>query len=245
MTIEPATVELGDIAVGTNVGPEFTVTLACDPDGYHNRTITFTYTLAGSNLDEFSGSFSKETDKDYLFRDDMETDQMGTVWTGTTLREVSTCTSAEGHGDWLWSDDLAHSGSYSYHTPEVSDNLCYADPEESLVSPNLTVPSGVALKELSFWHAAEIPCPGATRGRLWLSTDGGTTWSRFDSFYKDGGDLSWEQTRVNLGSFIGATQFRFKFVMYTYECWTDCVGTEGWYIDDVQVVIDEKDTCGQ
>ena len=119
------------------------------------------------------------------------------------------------------------------------------DPEESLVSPDVAVPPGVALKELSFWHAADIPCPGSTRGRLWLSVDGGTTWSRVESFYKDGGDLSWEQTRVNLGSFVGASNFRFKFVMYTYECWVGCDATEGWYIDDVQVVIDEKDTCGE
>lgn len=245
VTIEGATVELGDIAVGEGVSHVFTVTLSCDPNGYHDRTITFTYTLTGSNVDELSGSFSKETDKDYLLSDDMETDQMGTLWSGTTLREVSTCTSAVGNGDWIWSHDLAHSGSYSYHTPEESDNVSYVDPEESLVSPDLTVPPGVALKELSFWHAADIPCPGSTRGRLWLSSDGGTTWSRVETFYKDGGDLSWEQTRVNLGSFVGASQFRFKFVMYTYECWIDCVGSEGWYIDDVQVVIDERDACAE
>jgi M6 family metalloprotease-like protein len=243
VSIEPVNVALGDIPVGSDLSHEFTVTLACDPDGYHNRTITFAYTLAGANVDEFSGSFTKETDRDYLFSDDMEEDQMGTLWSGTTLREVSTCTSAEGHGDWIWSADLAHNGDHSYHTPEASDNVSYVDPEESLVSPDLAVPPGVALKELSFWHAADIPCPGSSRGRLWLSTDGGTTWSRVESFYKDGGDLSWEQARVNLGSFVGASQFRFKFVMYTYECWTDCTGAEGWYIDDVQVVIDEKDTC--
>jgi len=244
VTIEPSVVALGDIPEGSDVSRDFTVTLACDADGYHNRSITFSYTLTGTNVDEFSGSFTKETDKDYLFRDDVEIDQMGTAWSGTTLRDVSTCTSAEGHGDWIWSDDLAHSGLRSYHTPEASDNVSYPDPEESLVSPNLTVPPGVALKELSFWHAADIPCPGSSRGRLWLSTDGGTTWSRVESFYKDGGDLSWEQARVNLGSFVGASQFRFKFVMYTYECWTDCTGTEGWYIDDVQVVIDQQDACG-
>ena len=245
VTIEPAMAELGDIVPGSDASHVFTVTLACDPSGYHDRTITFTYTLTGSNVDVLSGSFSKETDKDYLLSDDMEIDQMGTLWSGTTLREVSTCTSAEGHGDWIWSDDLAHSGLRSYHTPEADENVCHVDPEESLVSPDLAVPPGVALKELSFWHAADIPCPGSTRGRLWLSADGGTTWSRVESFYKDGGDLNWEQTRVNLGSFVGASQFRFKFVMYTYECWTDCVGTDGWYIDDVQVVIDEKDTCGE
>jgi M6 family metalloprotease-like protein len=242
VTIEPAEVNLGDIEVGSDVSHEFTVTLACDPDGYHNRSITFSYTLTGTNVDELSGSFTKEADKDYLFIDDMEP-PLETLWSGTTLREVSTCASAAGHGDWIWSDDLAHSGLYSYHTPEESDNVSYVDPEESLVSPDLTVPPGVALKELNFWHAADIPCPGSTRGRLWLSTDGGTTWSRVESFYKDGGDMSWEQVRVNLGSFVGASQFRFKFVMYTYECWTDCTGAEGWYIDDVQVVIDEKDTC--
>ena len=41
---------LGDIAVGTDVSHVFTVTLACDPSGYHDRTISFTYTLTGSNV---------------------------------------------------------------------------------------------------------------------------------------------------------------------------------------------------
>jgi M6 family metalloprotease-like protein len=245
VTIEPAVTKLGDIAPRSDASQVFTVTLACDPSGYHDRTITFTYTLTGSNVAEFSGSFSKETDKDYLFEDDMEEEVPEKAWSFTTLHKVSTCTSAEGHGDWILSEDLAHSGLRSFHTPEADENVSHVDPEESLVSPDLEVPPGVALKELSFWHAADIPCPGSTRGRLWLSTDGGTTWSRVESFYKDGGDLSWEQTRVNLAALAGVSQFRFKFVMYTYECWTDCVGTEGWYIDDVQVVIDEKDTCGE
>ena len=245
VAIEPAEVILGDIAVGSIVDQDFTVSLACDPDGYHNRSITFTYTLTGSNLVEITGTFTKETDKDYLFFDNVELNQMGTEWSGTTLRDVSTCVSAEGHGDWTWSDDRAHSGAHSYHTPEESEDVSFTDPEESLVSPDLEVPPGVSLKELSFWHAADIPCPGSSRGRLWWSTDGGVTWSRVESFWKDGGDLGWEQTRINLGTLAGASQFRFKFVMYTYECWTDCTGSEGWYIDDVQVIIDEKDACGE
>jgi len=244
VTIEPAEVELGIIGVGDEVSRVFTVALACDPDGYHDRTITFAYTLMAPDGSEFTGSFSKETDKDYLVIDDMEPDSEGIEWEGTTGREVSTCTLAAGHGIWGLSDRRAHSGTSSRRTPVTDDDVTYVDPEESLVSENLDV-SGVTLKELSFWHAADIPCAGSTRGRLWLSADDGGTWSRVESFYKDGGDLSWEQTRVNLGSFAGATDFKFKFVMYTYECWTDCVGTEGWYIDDVQVVIDEKDTCDE
>lgn len=245
VTIEPAEVDLGSIDVGSEISHVFTVTLACDPDGYHDRTITFTYTLTGFNVAELTGSFSKETDKDYLFADDMENEPTVNGWEGTTGREVSTCTSAEGHGIWQRSERLAHSGISSFRTPVTDDDVTYVNPEESLVSPDLVVPPGVALKELSFWHAADIPCVGNTRGRLWLSTDGGTTWSRVESFYKDGGDLSWEQTRVNLGAFAGASDFKFKFVMYTYECWAGCVATEGWYIDDVEVVIDEKDGCGE
>lgn len=243
VAVEPASVQLGDLAPSSEIGHQFAVTLACDPAGYHNRTITFSYTLAGANVSELSGSFTIATDKDFLFIDDMEIDRMGTEWSGTTLREVSTCTSAEGHGDWIWSDHQAHSGLRSYHTPEESEGVSFIDPEESLVGPDLVIPEGVELEELSFWHASAIPCPGSSRGRLWLSTDGGTVWSRVESFYIDGGDLSWQQSRVNLGSFVGASQFRFKFVMYTYECWTDCIGSEGWYIDDVKVVIDEKDAC--
>jgi len=244
VTIDPATVDLGDVDADSEVGREFSVTLACNPIGYHNRTITFAYTLAGSNVAELSGTFNKEVDRDYLFDDPMEIEPTLTEWSGGTAREVSTCVSAEGHGHWSLSD-WGRNGSRSYHTPEQSEGVCFDDPEESLKSPNLLVPEGVALKELSFWHSAAIPCPGNTRGRVWLSSDGGQTWSRVESFYKDGGDLSWERTRVNLGALGSASQLQFKFVMYTYECWTDCVGTEGWYIDDVQVIIDEQDSCGE
>lgn len=243
--ITPATVSLGTIAAGGTVEHGFTVTLACDPDGYTDRSITFRYSLTGTNFDPTSGTFSKVTDRDYLFVDDMEMNQMGALWSGTTLRAVSVCSDAEGHGEWIWSSDRAHSGGFSYHTPEEIDDVSYSNPEESLVGPNIPVPAGVALKELSFWHASEIPCPGFTRARVWISTNGGVSWSRVESFYRDGGDLEWEQTRINLAGYAGAAQLQFKFVMYTYECWSTCVGTEGWYIDDVQVVSDETTTCGE
>jgi M6 family metalloprotease-like protein len=243
VTILPSKLTLGDIAVGTQASGDFSVTLACDAAGYAGRTITFAYTITGTNIATLSGTFAKELDKDYLYSDDFEVDTMGMVWTGTMVNEVSSCTSAVGHGEWIWSADRAHSGSRSYHTPEQATDMCYENPEESLVSPNLSIPAGAGLRELRFWHAADIPCPGYTRGRVWVSSDGGATWTRIDGFYKDAGDLSWEETAVNLGAYSEAAQFRFKFVMYTYECWSGCAATEGWYIDDVRVLIDEKDGC--
>ncbi len=244
VTIGPTSVTLGELAPGSTLEHPFTVTLACDPDGYRGRSITFRYTLTG-NFEPLTGTFVKVTDRDVIFSDDMEVNQMGTLWSGTTERDVSACIDAGGHGEWTWSTERAHSGGSSYHTPVGGDGLTFPDPEESLVGPAITVPPGVGLRELSFWHAADIPCSGSTRARLWVSTDDGLTWSRVESFYKDGGDLEWEQTRVPLTGLVGATSLRFKFVMYTYECWTDCVGTHGWYVDDVRVLGDELDSCGE
>ncbi|MEW6757697.1 MAG: M6 family metalloprotease domain-containing protein [Acidobacteriota bacterium] len=241
VTLANPTVFLGDIAAGATAQRSFLVTLACDPAGYADRSITFAYALTGSNISPVSGTFAKATDKDLLFSDDAEAYPNG--WAGTTARSVSACTTALGHGDWIWSTDRAHSATHSYHTPEASPDVCHTDPEESWVSPNITVPSGTVLKELRFWHAAAIPCPGYSRARVWISTDGGTTWIRNESFYLDAGDLSWGELAVPLSAYAGATQFRFKFVVYTYTCWSGCTGTEGWYVDDIRILINEKDGC--
>ncbi|HPR65098.1 MAG TPA: M6 family metalloprotease domain-containing protein [Thermoanaerobaculia bacterium] len=243
VVITPSAYTLGTIEAGQTVQREFTITLLCDPAGYAGQILTFAYTVTGSNFSAVTGSFSRETDKDYLIIEDMES-PVG--WTGTFIGEVSACSSAAGHGDWTWSTERYHSPSHSFHSPEETENVCYADPEESLVSPNIIIPAGISLKELTFWHAADIPCPQSSRARVWISVDNGGTWTRVDSFYKDGGDLSWEQTRLNLTALAGVTQFRFKFVMYTYECWSGCEGTEGWYIDDISIIVDEMQPplCG-
>jgi len=241
VTITPASVSVGDLGAGAMAERTFQVTLACDSSGYADRSITFVCTLTGSNFAAVTGKFSKETDKDYLYFDDAETYPNG--WAGTTAREVSACTTALGHGDWLWSTDRAYSAAHSYHTPEASADIGYTDPEESWISPNILVPPGFTLKELTFFEAMNIPCPGYSRARVWTSTDGGATWIRNESFYRDAGGLSWEQVSIPLSSFAGATQFRFKFVLYTYTCWSGCTGTEGWYVDDIGIVVDEKDGC--
>lgn len=241
VNIDTPSISIGDLAVGVTTERNFLVTLECAPSGYANRSITFTYTLAGSNFTAVTGTFSKPTDKDLLFFDDAENYPNG--WTGTTTRTLSACTTALGHGNWIWSTDRAHSSSHSYHTPEASPDVCYTNPEESWVSPDIAIPPGTVLKELRFWHAAAIPCPGYSRARVWTSTDGGTTWVRNESFYLDAGDLTWGELAVPLSAYAGATQLRFKFVVYTYTCWSGCSGTEGWYVDDIRLVIDEKDGC--
>ena len=241
VTITPSSVSVGDLAAGAVAARTFQVTLACDPSGYADRSITFACTLAGSNFTTVTGKFTKETDKDYLFFDDAEAYPNG--WAGTTALAVSACTTALGHGDWLWSTDRFFSAGHSYHTPEASTDVCYTNPEESWISPNITIPEGYVIKALTFRESMNIPCPGYSRARVWTSTDGGATWIRNESFYRDAGDLGWESVSIPLSSFAGATQFRFKFVLYTYTCWSGCTGTEGWYVDDIGILINEKDAC--
>jgi chitinase len=76
-----------------------------------------------------------------------------------------------------------------------------------------------------------------THGRLWTSTDNGATWTRNEDFYKDGGDLSWEEIRVNLASLAGATQVKLMFAVYTYTCQSGCTATRGMYVDNIGLVV--------
>src|SRR6185503_11205190 len=99
--------------------------------------------------------------------------------------------------------------------------------------------AGTNLHELTFSHAAQIPCSGYSRARLWVSTNDGASWTRWDAFYKDAGDLSWEQVSLDMSSLSGATQVRFMFALYTYTCQSGCSGTAGWYIDNIGLIVDQ------
>lgn len=249
VTISPASAAYGAITAGSTASQSFSVGLNCDPSQYHGRSVTFAYVISGDNFVNMTGSFTVYTAKDALFLDGAEsggTTPQG-VWTNANFNP-SACASAASHGSWAWQNptDRVHSGTRAYHTPEVSADTAYTDPNESWMSPNIVIPPGFDVSELRFWQASAIPCAAKTRGRLWVSTDGGTAWTRM-AFYQDGGDLTWNEQRIDLGAFAGASQIRFAFAMYTYECWaagTACAtSSEGWYLDDISLIIDERTAC--
>ena len=244
VTIAPATVSLGDLAAGASADAVFSVGLACDPEGYAGKSVKFEFSITGTGFPAVAGSFSKDVDKDYAFFDDAEGGTAG--WTSSAPFNPSAgCVSATGHGDWSWQvpTDRRHGGTRAYHTPETtpSSNLAYTNPSEVWVSPTFTVPAGA--KQLRFWSAASIPATGYTRARVWVMPDDSGTWTRLN-WYRDSGDLTWEEVTHDLAGFDGATQLKLMFAVYTYGCWpAGTASAEGWYVDDIAIVVDEQQTC--
>ena len=225
----------GTIAAGETVEFTFPVTLACATCA--QADFNFTLTVNGATS---TGSFVKDANRDYLWFDDGDT-QVKPGWTSQPSPNFvpSACTTASRHGDWQLVQHPSAPRGNSYRAPVATNGLTYTNPDEIWVSPNISIPAGTTVRGLRFQLASEIPCPNYTRGRVWTSTDNGATWVRNESFYRDGGDLSWEDVNVDLSGIGSATQLRFMFAIYTYTCQTGCSNTGGMYVDDIGLVIDE------
>ena len=220
------------LAPGQTANFTFPVTLTCTSC----RSVAFDYSISVGGSTLTSGSFEKATNRNYLWFDDGDA-QAKAGWTSASTFVPSACTSAARHGNWSLVQHPTTARGNSYRAPVTTGNVTYANPDETWISPNILIPAGTNAEELRFSLAAEIPCLNYTRGRLWVSTDNGATWIRNEDFYKDGGDLSWEEVKVNLSTYTGATQFKFMFAMYTYTCQAGCSGTRGMYVDNIGVVV--------
>jgi M6 family metalloprotease-like protein len=222
------------IAAGQTVDVTFPVTLSCTAC----TTAAFNYSIT-SGTTTFSGVFEVEANQSRLWFDDADANA-NPGWSSQTGFVPSACTSAVRHGDWTLTAHPTAPHGNSYRAPVGTNGLTFPSPDEVWMTPNINVPAGTDLRELRFSLAAEIPCLNYTRGRLWVSTDGGVTWTRHEGFYKDAGDLSWEEIRVSLAQFSGASQLRFMFAIYTYTCPTGCTATRGMYVDDIAVVTGDQ-----
>ena len=225
---------IATLAAGQTGDFAFAVNLSCSTC----NTASFDYTIYSGGVAVTSGKFEKPTNRSYLWFDDADA-QAKAGWSSNTTFIPSACTSAVRHGDWSVVPHPTAPRGNSYRTP-LTNGITYANPDEVWISPNIAVPAGATLQDLKFSYAAEIPCLNYTRGRLWVSTDNGATWKRHEDFYRDGGDLSWEEVSTSLGIYAGATQIRFMFGLYTYTCQTGCTGTRGVYVDNVGVVISQQ-----
>ena len=226
----PSTV--ASLAPGQTADFTFPVTLGCSTC----QSASFNYAISVGGVNLTSGSFDKPTNRNYLWFDDGDA-QAKAGWTSATSFVPSACTSAVRHGDWSLVPHPTAARGNSYRAPVTTGDVTYANPDEVWVSPNILIPAGINVQELRFSLAAEIPCVNYTRGRLWTSTDNGATWTRNEDFYKDGGDLSWEEIKVNLSSLAGATQVKLMFAIYTYTCQTGCTATRGMYVDNIGLVV--------
>ncbi|HYO77191.1 MAG TPA: Ig-like domain-containing protein, partial [Thermoanaerobaculia bacterium] len=223
------------IAPGSNGEFNFSVDLGCSTCS----TVSFDYTIYAGGVAVSSGSFAKPANRSYLWFDDADA-QAKAGWSSNTTFVPSACTSAVRHGDWSVVPHPTSARGNSYRAPVTSTGVTYANPDEVWISPNILVPGGSQLRDLRFSYAAEIPCVNYTRGRLWVSTDNGATWKRHDEFYRDGGNLSWEEVTTSLSPYAGATQLRFMFALYTYECQTGCTATRGVYVDNIGVIVAQQ-----
>lgn len=196
---------------------------------------TFNYVIYAGGVSVQSGSFKKSTNRSYLWFDDVD-GQAKAGWSSNTSFVPSACTSAVRHGDWSIAQHPTAPRGNSFRAPVGTNGLTFANPDEVWISPNIVVPAGTTVRDFRFSYAAEIPCSGYTRGRLWVSTDNGVSWQRHEDFYRDAGDLSWEEVTTSLAPYAGATQLRFMFGLYTYTCQTGCTATRGVYVDNIGVI---------
>jgi M6 family metalloprotease-like protein len=234
-TVGAASASSISIAAGATAEVSFPVALNCSSC----QRIDFNYALS-VNGTTTNGAFVKDTNRGYLWFDDGDT-QAKPGWTSQPSPNFipSACTTVSRHGDWSLVAHPFDPKGNSYRAPVQASGLTYANPDEVWVSPNIAIPAGTNLRGLRFKVGYEIPCPNYTRARVWTSTNNGASWVRNESFYRDGGDLSWEDVTADLSSLAGATQIRFMFAIYTYTCQTGCTSTRGMYVDDIGLVIDQ------
>jgi M6 family metalloprotease-like protein len=230
---------IATLAAGTTGIFDFSVDLGCS----NCSTVSFDYTIYAGGTAITSGTFTKTANRSVLWFDDGDA-QAKAGWSSASAFVPSACTTSARHGDWpLVQHPTAPRGN-SYRAPVTTGGVTYANPDEAWISPNILIPAGARLDEFRFSYASEIPCVNYTRGRLWVSTDNGVTWTRNESFFRDGGNLSWEEVSVPLGEYQGATQIRFMFAMYTYTCQTGCTAARGIYVDNVAVVVGQQSGSG-
>ena len=222
------------ISPNSNGDFNFSVDLGCSTCS----SVSFDYTIYAGGVAVTSGTFSKPANRSYLWFDDADA-QAKSGWSSNTSFVPSACTTATRHGDWSVVPHPSAPRGNSYRAP-TTGGLTYANPDEVWISPNITIPAGTQLRDVRFSYAAEIPCVNYTRGRLWVSTDNGATWLRHEDFFRDGGNLSWEEVTTSLAPYAGATQLRFMFGLYTYTCQTGCTATRGVYVDNIGVVIAQQ-----
>mgnify|MGYP005848726795 CR=1 FL=1 len=166
-----------------------------------------------------------------VFEDDMESGEGGWTAVGT-------------HDLWHLSEFRANSPTHAwYYGDKTKRNYDTGSANSgTLTSPpiDLTTNADVLLTFYE-WSQTESS-PAFDRTRVQLSTDGGTTWSTV--FESHGTDDKWIKRAVSLTSFVGDT----KTIHVRF--WFDTVDNrfnnfEGWYIDDVQVLVAQPSAPGE
>ncbi|MEF8816382.1 MAG: VWA domain-containing protein, partial [Salinibacter sp.] len=108
------------------------------------------------------------------------------------------------------------------------------DSDARLISPSISLPevssSGEIRLHFREWYEIES---GFDEGGVEVSTDGGSTWTQLSN---RSGSSDWRDTQVDLTSYAGEeVKIAFRFTS------DSSITFPGWYVDDVQVSVDEPD----
>ena len=141
-----------------------------------------------------------------------------------------------------------HSGTWQAFAPDLDD---ITDQYLTNITA-ISIPVGSTNAELTFWHTYDMENT-FDGGVLETSTNGGTSWQDAGALITQGGydttistlyespiggrmawtnqQLTWEQVRVNLTSFIGQSNLKIRFRQAN----DNSVSDVGWWVDDVVV----------
>lgn len=89
--------------------------------------------------------------------------------------------------------------------------------------------------ELSFWHRYDTES-GYDYCYVEVSTNNGSTWTNVASY--DGSQSTWTEETIDLTSYIGASQFKIRFLLDS----DGYIERDGWYVDDVLMSIEGPET---
>ncbi len=170
--------------------------------------------------DRVSGVAKSAQPSSIVYEEGFEGDVSG--WTGEGVWAIGEPTSGPGGG---------------FESPSAGATNLEGDyPNDSdarLISPSISLPgvssSGELLLHFREWFEIES---GYDEGIVEISTDGGNTWTELSS---RSGSSDWRDVQINLTSYEGQeVKLSFRFTS------DFSVTFPGWYVDDVQVSLDES-----
>jgi type II secretory pathway pseudopilin PulG len=156
-----------------------------------------------------------------FFYDDVESGTIG--WTASGLWNITDHRSQSASNAWYYGQP----GVWHYETGAIRNS-------GNLDSPSIQISSTASSAFLNFWtfHETE-PSTNYDRKRVYISTDGGTTWPEpvLDQLIGNA-NTEWVFNTIDLSAYIGQTiKIRFSFdtidgILNRYE---------GWYVDDIKI----------
>jgi hypothetical protein len=127
---------------------------------------------------------------------------------------------------WALTTESAHGGTYAWS--DSPGGPYGANTNASLVSGPINLSSATAPR-LTFWHRRDFAADGADAGRVWITTNGGGSYTLLQTYV--GTNLTWTEATLDLTPFAGAAALQIVFQVNTNATQSG----DGWYVDDIAV----------